>query len=190
MIKAPFDGAVASRYLDQGRIVSAGMQVVHLMEIGKAQVRIGLAPEAAANLAPGVVMTLDASSHVLNATLISLRPDLTTATRTVPALFAVDNADGLAFGDLVELIVDRDVREDGAWVPLAALSEARNGLWSLMTTIKEDGAVIARREAVEIIHVDGERAFVRGSFIEGDQVIIGGDNRLVAGQRITISDQG
>ena len=190
VIKAPFDGTVAERYLDQGRIVSAGMQVVHLMETGEVQVRIGLAPEVASGLEPGMAMTLEAGEQRLDAKLVSLRPDLTTATRTVPALFAVEDADGLAFGDLVELVIDRDVEEGGAWVPLAALSEARNGLWSLLTTVEDEGAVLARREAVEILHVDGERAFIRGSFIDGDKVIIGGDNRLVAGQRITISDQG
>lgn len=189
-IKAPFDGTVAGRYLDHGRIVSAGMQVVHLMETGDAKVRIGLAPDVAAKLEPGMEMTLLAGDDRLTATLVSLRPDLTMATRTVPTLFSVKVPSDLAFGDLVELVVARDVREEGVWVPLLALSEAQNGLWSLMTTIEEDGAMLARREAVEILHIEGERAFIRGSFRSGDQVIVGGDNRLVAGQRIAIDDKG
>ncbi|MEM8951446.1 MAG: efflux RND transporter periplasmic adaptor subunit [Pseudomonadota bacterium] len=189
-IKAPFDAIVADRFLDQGRIVSAGVPVVRLMEAGGAQVRIGIAPEAAQGLEPGIVMPLTAGDRQLDAKLISLRPDLTMATRTVPALLIVEDVQGLAFGDMVELAIGRDVSTEGTWVPLAALSEAQNGLWSLMTTAEDADAMVARREAVEILHVEGEQAFVRGSFLEGDQIIVGGDNRLVAGQRITVLGQG
>lgn len=189
-IKAPFGGTVAGRYLDEGRFVKAGTEVIHLMEAGAAQVRIGLSPEAARAVRPGMVMALTAGDYHLDAKLISIRPDLSMATRTVPALLELQDADGLAFGDMVELVVTRDIPADGAWVPLAALSEAQNGLWSLLTTVESEAALIARREAVEILHVEGERAFVRGSFLDGDQVIVGGDNRLVAGQRISIRDQG
>ena len=189
-IRAPFDAIVADRYLDQGRIVSAGVPVVHLMEAGAAQVRIGVAPTYVQDLEPGMVTTLSAGDRQLSATLVSVRRDLSPATRTVAALLTVADVQGLAFGDLVEFTVGRTIPTEGTWVPLAALSEARNGLWSLMTTVEEDSAVVARREAVELLHVEGEQAFVRGSFVEGDEVIIGGGNRIVAGQRIVITGKG
>jgi len=95
--------------------------------------------------------------------------------------------DDLSFGEIVTLLLEREIDERGAWVPLAALQESDRGLWSLLTVAEEDSKSIVRREAAEVLHVDGAHAYVRGTFEPGASVIANGTNRIVPGQRVALA---
>ena len=187
-IVAPFGGLVADRYVDEGRVLDAGAPVVNLMEADRAEVRIGLSPTAAAELTPGAKLDLYAGTQRIAATLKALRPDLTTGTRTVPALFTLDRPPALPFGEIVELVVPRHVAAAGAWLPIAALSEGPKGLWVATTVVDGADGPVSGREAVEVLHVDGARVFVAGSLTNGARVATGGHNRLVPGQRVALAE--
>lgn len=190
-IIAPFAGTVSVRYVDEGTVVPSGARIVTLMETGRPQARIGVSPEVAASLQTGNEYSLYSGDRRLTTRFVSVAPDVSTTTRTVTALFDVLENDIPAFGELVRLRVQRKVEGNGFWVPLAALRESERGLWSVL--IAEPSASVEPRDAevsrvglasVEILHVDGERAFVRGTLTEGSQVILGGGLRIALNQPV------
>ena len=187
VLTAPFAGSVAARSLDEGAVVAAGTPVIELLESGARQLRVGVSVEAAEGLEAGQLYDLDADGRRLEGRLIAKRPDLQTGTRTVTALFAVRGGEAVPFGEVVELLLERRVPSAGAWLPLAALSEGRKGLWSLLTVVERDGETTVAREAVEILHLDQGRAFVRGTIGDGAKVVLSGTNRLIPGQRVALA---
>ncbi len=188
LLRAPFAGRIAERLLDEGRVVGAGSPLFRLLESDRPQARIGLSPDVAARLNVGEDVTLESGEWQQSARLLALRPDLVSGTRTVPALFALEGTNVLPFGEVVELSVPRDVPADGAWVPLSALSEGPKGLWQVLTVIEADGGALqVGREAVDILHVSGSRAFVRGTLADGTRIIIAGSNRVVPGEPVVLA---
>ena len=49
----------------------------------------------------------------------------------------------------------------------------------------QDRATVERRD-VEILHTESARVLVRGTLQEGDQVIVDGIHRVVAGQNVVV----
>ncbi len=185
-LRAPYDGRVGSRQIDEGAIVSAGMAVATILENGKQQIRVGVARQASAKLRVGAPYSFKAGERLFEAKLIALRPDLDVASRTVTALFETEGAGALPFGTVVTLELSREVDEPGAWVPTIALNEGAKGVWTLMTVASEGDQTVVRREAVEVLHVSDGRAFVRGSMSDGTKYIADGTNRVTAGQRVAL----
>lgn len=183
-LKAPFAGTIGARHIDEGAVIAAGTEILSLLETPRMQARIGLPPETAARLEVGAAFALRARGRDFEGRLIALRPDLDTGTRTVEALFALSHPETLHSGDLVELSLPRAVEARGAWLPLAALKEGEKGLWSVFTLIDDRGGPLVAREAVEILHIADDRAFVRGTFRPGTVVVTKGTNRVAPGQLV------
>jgi len=188
-IKAPYPGTVAARSIDEGSVVNAGTPVVDVVEMGARRVRVGLSVSASRSIEAGQGYHLVANGQNFDGRLVSKRPDLQARTRTVTALFAVSGADDLPFGRIVELVVERSVRADGAWLPISALSESSKGLWTVLVVVEgEDGPKLVR-EAVEVLHVESERVYARGNFSSESRVVVNGTNRVIPGQRVALAGQ-
>ncbi|MGB0696331.1 MAG: efflux RND transporter periplasmic adaptor subunit [Rhodospirillaceae bacterium] len=206
-LRAPYDGTVLARHVDEGSTVSPGAVVLDIQESGTLEARIGLPPEQAGLLSTGDQVLLRramddplspgegagdavASGVGLAATVRRLVDAVDRETRTVDVVLDV-NADAKSAGrpgDVVYLSVDRWQGEPGFWVPLSALKAGRRGLWTAYALDQaaanaEPGSetTIGRRE-VEILHTDGARVFVRGAIRDGDQLVARGLHRLVPGQ--------
>ena len=186
-LTAPFSGVVGRRRVDEGAVVAAGTEILTLLEAGRPQVRIGLPPDVARTLSKNQSYELSAGSYTFRGTLIAKRTDLQAGTRTVSALFDANGADSLALGDVVTLQIESRVPRPGAWLPMTALKEGQKGLWTILVVARSKSQTVVRGEAVEILHADGERVFVRGTFRPGAQVLANGTNRVTEGQRVAIA---
>ncbi|MEM8688884.1 MAG: efflux RND transporter periplasmic adaptor subunit, partial [Pseudomonadota bacterium] len=189
-LRAPFGGTIASRTTDEGAVVAAGSNIVELLETAQRQVRIGVSAEAAADLTVGERYKFLASGRTVSGTLIAKRPDLDPRTRTVSVLFSVAPQGSVPFGEIVELVLPRSVSARGTWLPISALSEGRKGLWSVLTVTERDGGAVVEREAAEILHIEGDRAFVRGTFTAGARLLLEGVNRVTPGQQVALARKG
>lgn len=186
VLRAPFSGRVGTRLVDEGAVVSPSHPIVHLLEAEKRQVRIGVSVVSSSALTPERRYALSADGRTYSARLISVRPDLSAATRTVSALFEVDGAGELPFGRIMQLALDQRVDEPGYWLPMEALVEGRKGLWTVYT-LDGSGSPVVRREAVEVLYAERDRAFVRGTITAGTRVVLDGTNRVVPGQRVALA---
>ncbi|WP_208353791.1 efflux RND transporter periplasmic adaptor subunit [Pseudaestuariivita rosea] len=178
---SPFDGSVGARLVDTGGNVSPGAPVITLLEQAEPIVRIGLPVDFSIDQHADFRVKLN--DIIYPARVQTIRPDVDPVTRTRTALFRVDLPADAAFGQSATLLVDRQVDVAGAWVPLLALREGAQGLWTVLVLDDEN---VVRHAAVELLHSDGENAFVRGSFADGANLIQSGPHRVAPGQQVRV----
>ncbi|MEM7710108.1 MAG: HlyD family efflux transporter periplasmic adaptor subunit, partial [Pseudomonadota bacterium] len=179
---APFAGTVGTRALDAGAVASPGVPVATLIEDGAPRFRAGLDPALAAGLTVGQPVTIRISGTDHDAVLAQITPDLDPVTRSRIAFFDLDGeAPPRATG---EVLLTQEVAKPGAWIPLSALRQGPRGTWTLMMVADGETSV----EAAEILHLEADRAFVRGTFTDGATYLPGGTHRLVPGQPVTVSE--
>ncbi|MEL6476893.1 MAG: efflux RND transporter periplasmic adaptor subunit [Pseudomonadota bacterium] len=186
-ITAPFAGRITARLADEGAVLAAGTALLTLEEIDRPRARIGIPADRAAALAVAQEVRLDAAGAEVTGTVASITRAIDPVTRTVPVLIDLAPDPVLTMGEVVRLSLERAIPARGAWVALTALKEAERGLWSLM--IVTEAGVIGR-EAVELLHVQGDRAFVRGTFADGARVVADGGHRISAGQPVRVAGEG
>ena len=212
VLRAPFDAVVGARALDPGATVAPGTEVLALFEDVAPRLRVGLPAARAAALDPDRAHRFVADGRTVSARLVARRPDVDPRTRTVSTLFAPVEGEGdaLLFGELLELELVERVPGEVFEVPLAALAEDERGLWSVMTVTDRhaarsdaadgpatgptddpaDGGATLARAAVEIVHLDGERAWVAADLADGTLVVADGRHRTVDGERVRLARAG
>jgi RND family efflux transporter MFP subunit len=106
-------------------------------------------------------------------------------------------------GNLVELRLTKAIDSPGFWLPLTALTEGRRGLWRTLVAEPLDAATGAAGSAasdpssrwrlssrpLQVLYVDGERAYVQGPLNAGDLVVAAGIHRVVTGQVVRIRER-
>jgi RND family efflux transporter MFP subunit len=194
-LRAPFAGRIAERRIDEGAIADPGAPALTLLETGRPRARIGLPPDLAADLAPGDRHDLAIGGATRPARIVALRPDIDPASRTVAALFELEDDAPVPFGDLAVLAIDIPRAEPGAWIPLTALVEGSRGTWTVYALADDPAAGPAPtativREAVEILTVEGERAFVRAAMPPGARIVADGTHRVRPGQSVPLHGLG
>ncbi len=185
-IEAPYAAIVVRRLQDEGNVATPGTPVLSLIESGVREVRLGVPPEIAASLEPGRVYDVEGPAEALRATLRHVLPELDRETRTRTAVFEIepetDDPLRVADGALVWVRITRSVPSRGAWVPMAALAEGRRGTWTLFAVTEDaDGIPRTERRVVEIVHAEGDAAFVRGTLETNDRIVADGMHRLIPG---------
>ena len=187
-LRAPYDGVVAERHVDEGALLAPGAPVLTVVSAGALEARIGLPPALLPGLNSDAAYTLVVEGTAYPAALLQILPQLDPAARTATARFRFSTATpAVRAGQLVELSLDRTLDEAGFWVPLTALAEANRGLWSLFLAVPDGaGGYTAQRSLVEILHSTTEQAFVRGDLVSGDRIVQSGVGRLVPGQALRI----
>lgn len=185
-IRAPFAGTINRRLIDPGNTVGGGQGVVSLVENGQPVFRVGVDPRLAAQLAIGDTTTVELEGMAEAATLIAVLPQIDPATRTRTVRARLDEAVSATYGQTGELVLTETVGGRGAWIPLTALEDGVRGLWTIKTIAPDETTVGV--EAVEIIHADSTRAFVRGTFTEDTRFVDGGVHRVVSGQTVRVED--
>lgn len=187
VLTAPFAGKIAARFIDEGTVVAPGTAVIELLQIDRRQLRVGVSVDAAHTLSPNQVYPLQFGTRTLRGRLITKRPDLQTGTRTVQVLIEILGTDPIPFGEVIDLPLKHRIQTPGAWLPVTALTEGRKGLWAVLTVDNVDDAQVIAREAAEVLHIDGDRAYVRGTFKDGAHIVMQGTNRITPGQKVSLA---
>lgn len=187
-ITAPYAGVVTQRMSDEGAIAAPGVPVLELVENSILEARIGVPAPNAARLKPGTFYTLRADTGPVQAKLRTVTGVIDPTRRTVMTVFEISEPGALPSGAVVRLALDRDVGEDGFWVPVKAMSAGVRGLWSLYVAEPDADTWRVATRPVEIVHSEGDRAFVRGAVQLDDKIIIDGLQRLTPGMLVIPRD--
>ncbi|MEQ9463630.1 MAG: efflux RND transporter periplasmic adaptor subunit, partial [Haliea sp.] len=180
-LRAPYAGVVAARQVDPGTVLAAGTPVLQLVSTGSLEARIGVPAEHRSQLSAGSRYPLQLRTGTVQATLAAVRADLDPRTRTALAVFDLPATATALDGEIATLVLAQTVPATGGWLPISALLEGERGAWTVLRLDRRgDGATIAAREAVEVLHIDGNRAYVRGSLQAGQRVIADGIHRIAA----------
>ncbi|MEM9044263.1 MAG: efflux RND transporter periplasmic adaptor subunit [Pseudomonadota bacterium] len=184
VIKAPFSGTVSTREIDEGTVVAAGTPVLSLQETSRPQARIGIPARRAEIVKVGQKIELTYQERAIEGTVAAITRDLQAGTRSIPILIDLPGDVLLTMRQTVRLDLAREIDAKGAWVPLNALREAERGLWSINTVVQTNDGYSIGREAVEVLHVSDQQAFIRGTFADGALFIPVGGHRLSIGQSV------
>ncbi|MBL6708560.1 MAG: efflux RND transporter periplasmic adaptor subunit [Pseudomonadales bacterium] len=179
-IRAPFGGVIQARHVDEGSQIGPGAPALSLVETSRREAHIGIPESAVTSLTVGDAYTINWQNVSASAQLRSLLPEVNPNTRTVTAIFTVTDK-RIPLGAVVELSLRQHVPGNGFWVPLEALAAMDRGLWGVFIIDAEN---TVQQRLVEIVHNEGDRAFVRGLLSTSDRVVATGTQRIVAGQRV------
>jgi len=179
-IRAPFGGVIQARHVDEGSQIGPGAPALSLVETSRREAHIGIPESAVTSLTVGDAYTINWQNVSASAQLRSLLPEVNPNTRTVTAIFTVTD-ERIPLGAVVELSLRQRVPGNGFWVPLEALAAMDRGLWGVFIIDAEN---VVQQRLVEIVHNEGDRAFVRGLLSTSDRVVATGTQRIVAGQRV------
>lgn len=189
-LKAPFNGIVAVRELDEGTVANAGQSVIRLIENAAPEARIGMPARVIEKLDIGSTQNLKLGSQTYQATLVSTLPEVNLNTRTQTVVFKLDRSaiPRINPGQTVRLELVNEIDTDGYWLPTDALTQGIRGLWTCYVVIQsEDGKQQVQQRAVEIIHQKGDKALVRGTLQSEDEIVANGTHRLVPGQNVEVA---
>ncbi|MEO0852837.1 MAG: HlyD family efflux transporter periplasmic adaptor subunit [Cyanobacteria bacterium J06648_11] len=193
ILRSPFAGRIATRHVDEGAVTDAGQPIVSLLEGGAVEARVGVPTAAIASLPDGSRQVIRVGDRSYDAMVKAVLPALDASTRTATAVLTLDPGATVSPGAIARLALTDTVPVDGYWLPTAALVEGERGLWSSYTIApfsETSTEYVVEERSVEVLHVDGDRALVRGTLQPGDRAIVGGTVGIVAGQRVRLSDSG
>lgn len=185
VLTAPFSARIGARLADAGQTVSAGQPVLTLFENKPPLLRVGLPPDLAASLREGDLVTVETGGIARPARVLRIRPDLDMNTRSRAVVLSWEGDGAEVLGDTATLLISSTVPEPGYWAPLSALREGVRGSWTVMALeMAQDGARTVPA-AVEVIHTDGARAYLRGNLPLGARIIAEAPDRVALGQWVT-----
>lgn len=184
VLTAPYPARIGARMADPGQTVAAGQTVLVLFDTEPARARVGLPPELAAGLALGDTVTLALGGAELAATLRQIRPDLDPNTRSRSVVVTLPEGAAPVLGDTVALLLTQPVDDPGFWAPLSALREGVRGSWSVMAVEATAAGDRTLPAAVEVIHSDGNRVFLRGNLPPGARIVAEAPDRVAPGQLV------
>lgn len=189
ILVAPFDAVVTRKLASTGAMASPGHPVFQLIERNFLEALISVPIDVADSIRRGESYRLRIGEKTIESEVEAVLPEVDMTTRTRTVLFQIDGAEsgGIQPGSVVRLQLERSSETPGYWLPLSALTRELRGLWSVYAVeSEEDGVDRVVKRNLEIIHVEGDRAWVRGTDSEPFEYIAKGVHRVVPGQRVRI----
>ncbi len=186
VLSAPFECIVALRSINEGTVVSAGMPIVRVVQRTPLQVWVGIPVNLAARVTAGQQVAVVIADQEFQSTLRARLPELdqNTRTRTIILELAPEASEKILPGEIARVEIRTETPLSGIWLPLSALNRSVRGLWSVFVVESIDGQEIVSRRIVEVLHVEGNKAVVRGTLQDGERVIPNGTHRIVHGQKV------
>lgn len=196
VLKAPFDGTVASRYVDNYQTVQAKQPIVRLLDVSQIEVTIQV-PENLISLAPlvkNVVCRFDAfADREFEGQVTKTGSEASQTTRTYPVTIEIDQPEDATIlpGMAANVRVQPD--ETGAEgqdlvVPSAAVF-SDDGEQSYVWVVEEQSQTAARR-AITTGKLTPVGLAVREGLASGEWVVTAGVNSLRENQKVKILQEG
>lgn len=188
-LKAPFAGRVTERYISVGSLVSSGTPAFDLINVEQLEAHLGLPAALAATFTPGEAVELSVNGEEINGEVRARLPQVDSDSRTQTLVVWLGSPSSAVPGDLTELRYTITEPASGYWVSLDSLQAADRGLWNVLVAepLGSDHYRVAQA-SVELLHSEGDRAFVRGTLAPGMQLITSGTHRITPGQQVTLSE--
>lgn len=187
---APYNATVTRRHIDLGQVIPSGSPVLTLQKQANAEARVGVASELLKNLTVAENVDIELEGQTTQATIRSILPVRNNVTRVVDVILDINDSNARP-GDLVNMIIHRDIQQSGYWIPISALEEGERGLWTLfLAEPDEQGKSYAlRRHFIEIVHQESNRVFISEFDHQDHAFVVDGLQRVVAGQLVNIETQ-
>ncbi len=132
VLKAPYDGTISSRYVDEGSVLSAGAPVFRMVDSRNLEAHVGLPIDLASHVSPGTMHQLLVEDGRVAARLRTVLPEVSSETQTRVAVLDFETDVSRAtppVGAVARWELSRQTQTDGFWVPTSSLDQGSRGLW-------------------------------------------------------------
>ncbi|WP_063368265.1 efflux RND transporter periplasmic adaptor subunit [Pseudoalteromonas luteoviolacea] len=179
-LKAPFDGVIAAREVSIGEVVGPGKVALRVLEQSNSEVRIGVPQGLLSDIQKTMPITVGGT--VYQAQKRSGGTNLDPISRTVQLRFSLPE-DALVFsGQMAVMTIAKKQQKNGYWVPISALTNGTRGTWQIYQI--EQGRL--QPTAVEVLHSDGQYAYIDGDFMNGTEILANGTHKVAANIKVDI----
>ena len=200
VITAPYNCIVASQNFQSGEATTPQRPVIGVIENAPATVEVELPARIADELESGQTVWVKVNEATFSSTLATKSPTVSATGNKRLTLEISNDSQNLSanmVGETVKVEFLMTSQGVGFWIPQSALVGSAGGLWSVMAVALEDSgpvenengrANVVVQKVVEIVSVQNDRVFVKGSLVDGESVISNGTHRVVPGQRVIAND--
>jgi RND family efflux transporter MFP subunit len=185
VVRAPFDGVVAERFIQVGEYLATGAPVVRLVNTVALEVSAQAPVSLAPRLKAGDLVSVRQDDKLLEARIRSVVPVGDQASRQLEVRVALAKTDW-SIGTAVQVALPNAEPRQVVAVPRDALLLRSNG--SYVVRVADD-------DTIERVSVDTGASVnglveIRGGIEPGDRLVIRGGERLQAGQAVTVTSSG
>ena len=178
LIRAPFKGYIQNRFLDSGTVISPGVPIIEIIDSTIVEAHVSVPSNIIEGLVVGEPYNFLIDNTIYPAILKRYTKMSNQGTDNRLCIFEFNifiNPGSISY---LQLLQTKSMT--GAWVPLKSLSQGTQGLWNLYTVSKDqNNQYQVSKEIVELIHVEGDNAFISGTISTGDMVVAGGAERVI-----------
>lgn len=189
VVVAPIGGVLDERLVEVGARVSPGSPVARIVQVDSVKVLAGVPERYALDVTVGARATvafdvLEGESFQGEIAYVGATVDPDSRTFAVELL--LENPGGRIKPEMIaEITIVRDEIDDAIVVPQQALVAAEEGYVAFVVEGAGDEAeAVARR--VEVLAGQGNEAVVGSGLVEGDRLVVVGQQGLTAGDRVRV----
>jgi RND family efflux transporter MFP subunit len=186
MIRAPFSGYIQNRFLDAGTVIRPGAPILEIIDSKSVEAHVSVPTNIIEGLVIGQSYDFSIDGKIYQASLKRFAKMSSQGTDNRLCIFEFDVF--INPGSISYLQLQQTKLVTGAWVPLRSLSQGTQGLWNLYTVSKDqDNQFLVSKEIVELIHVEGDNAFIAGTIATGDMVVTGGAEQVIESEILKVN---
>jgi RND family efflux transporter MFP subunit len=185
-IRAPFDGYIQNRFLDSGTVISPGAPILEIIDSTIVEAHVSVPSIIIEGLNEGESYNFLIDKEIFPAQLKRYTKMSSQGSDNRLCIFEFNTF--INPGSVSYLQLQQEKSIIGAWVPLKSLSQGTQGLWNLYTVLKDgNNQFKVAKEIVELIHVEGDNAYVTGTISTGDMVVSGGAEKVIENEILTVN---
>ncbi|MBY6033860.1 efflux RND transporter periplasmic adaptor subunit [Marinobacter daepoensis] len=193
VIRAPFDGKLGIRMVDQGQYIGTGTPIVEINMLDPIYVDYTLSEKFLPNVNQGYPVSVTVAAvpdKTFEGEVSAINTSVSPETRTVRMRATLNNKENLLRPGMFATI-QTGQPEDNRVVTLPRTAVSYNTYGNFVYVVKENdqGELIAHRQTITTGEVRNGRTAVLSGLEEGETVVAKGLLRLRAGQRVQIQDE-
>lgn len=189
VVVAPIGGVLDERLVEVGARVSPGSPVARIVQVDSVKVLAGVPERYALDVTVGARATVAfdvLAGETFQGEIAYVGATVDPDSRTFAVELLLENPGGRIKPEMIaEITIVRDEIDDAIVVPQQALVAAEEGYVAFVVEGAGDEAeAVARR--VEVLAGQGNEAVVGSGLVEGDRLVVVGQQGLTAGDRVRV----
>lgn len=193
VIRAPFDGKLGLRLVDQGEYIATGTPIVEINMLDPIYLDYTLSERNLPRVAQGYEVEATVAAvpeETFSGQVSAINTSVNPETRTVRIRATLDNPEGKLRPGMFATIMTRQPEDrEVITLPRTAVSYNTYGDYVFLIEENDQGEKTVTRRSVTTGDVNNDRVAILSGLEEGDQVVSKGLLRLRAGQRVTIQEE-
>jgi len=193
IIRAPFDGTLGIRMVDQGEYIATGTPIVEINMLNPIYVDYTLSEKNLPNVARdySVVATVAAvPEQEFEGKVSAINTSVNPETRTVRIRATLDNPEGLLRPGMFATILTKQPEDNEVvTIPRTAISYNTYGDFVFAIEENDEGDLVVNRRTITAGPTRDKRVAVLSGLEAGEKVVSKGLLRLRAGQKVTVQDK-